>query len=364
MGLRQTCLFQETGPPPTESRLDCWSSKERLTSAIGNEQFLPHDETLKVMSIPIYEESKIRILLTGARGMLGSSIATRLSADPDVELIPWSRETGDLRDAPRVEAEFVRLRPDLVIHCAAKVGGIHANIAEPYTYLSDNLLLDQSVTQASLAAGVKEFLYIGSSCMYPRDYRQPLVESDILGGPLEPTNEGYAVSKIAGSLAMAYASKQFSVDYRTIVASNLYGPGDNFAVESSHLVAATLRKAHFAKQNGDSMIEIWGDGKARREFTYVGDVANWICENLREIPNLPSIMNLGFGSDFSVSDYYKFAAEVVGFTGGFSFDTSKPTGMAQKLMDSTTAREDFRWTPTTHPLDGMRLTYQDYRDRQ
>jgi GDP-L-fucose synthase len=296
--------------------------------------------------------------------MLGSSIATRLSSASGVELLPWYRETGDLRDAHRVKTEFARLKPDLVIHCAAKVGGIHANIAEPYTYLSDNLMLDQSVTQASLAADVKQFLYIGSSCMYPRDYRQPLVEGDILGGPLEPTNEGYALSKISGSLAMAYASKQFSVDYRTIVASNLYGPGDNFAVESSHLVAAALRKAHFAKIKGDSTIEIWGDGKARREFTYVGDVANWICENLREIPNFPSVMNLGFGSDFSVSDYYKFAAEAVGFTGGFSFDNSKPTGMAQKLMDSTIARDNFRWTPTTHPLDGMKLTYEDYKDKQ
>ncbi len=302
----------------------------------------------------------IKILVTGAGGMLGRSLVKELELNGAYEVIPWTRKVGDLRDAAVVNAGFKNYSPDIVVHCAAKVGGIQANIAEPYSYLIENLKLDDTVRHASIHAGVRQMIYLGSSCMYPANFRQPLKETDVLAAPLESTNEGYALAKIVGSRSMTYASTQFDLDYKTVIASNLYGPGDNFDPLSSHLVAAALRKAHEAKSTGSSDLEIWGDGHARREFTYVADLANWLSDSMPEIGSLPDTLNVGVGEDFSVREYYEHAAKVVDFQGNLVFDTSKPAGMKQKLMDSTIARRDYRWAPRTTLEIGLRETYEYY----
>ncbi len=276
---------------------------------------------------------------------------------PDDEVIGLSRAEVDLRDRAATLSLLEQLAPDAVIHCAAIVGGIGANVAHPVQFLTDNLQLDTSVIGGSMAVGVEKFVYIGSSCMYPRDYRQPLVESDMLAAPLEPTNEGYAIAKIAGSKLCEYVSREFGFTYKTIVPSNLYGPKDDYDAGKSHLVAAAISKMHRAKAAGDPTVEIWGDGTARREFTYVEDVADWLVRNIESIGEWPSMMNVGRGSDDSVTELYEIARKVVGYDGAFVYDTSKPTGMHQKLMDSTVAKS-FGWAPTTTMSAGMTRAYE------
>ncbi|PWB96062.1 GDP-L-fucose synthase family protein [Salinibacterium hongtaonis] len=302
----------------------------------------------------------MKIAVTGARGMLGSSIVQKWAElRPEDEVVGISRQDVDLRDARATEALISELQPDALIHCAAQVGGIAANVANPSGFLSNNLQLDQSVIGGARSAGVDQFIYIGSSCMYPRDYRQPLVETDILAAPLEPTNEGYAIAKIAGAKQCEYLSREFGVSYKTIIPSNLYGPNDDYDTGHSHLVAAAISKLHAAKVAAADSVEIWGDGSARREFTYVDDLGDWLVRNFEEQWSWPSLMNVGCGYDHSVLELYEFARDVVGFDGGFTFDTSKPAGMFQKLMDSSIAR-GHGWDPQTTIETGMAISYERY----
>lgn len=294
--------------------------------------------------------------------MLARSIAdawTR-TGRPD-ELIAVTRADGDLRDAQAVRRVIADVRPDAVLHAAARVGGIAANIADPAGFLMDNLRLDSNVLTASLEASVERFVYFGSSCMYPKDYRQPLVESDVLAAPLEPTNEGYAISKIAAARFCGYVASQFGHAYRVIIPSNLYGPHDDFDLGKGHLVAASIAKAHAAKTNGASTIDVWGDGTARREFTYVGDLAGWLVENLDGLAAWPSLMNVGKGEDHNILDYYRAALAAVDYDCELVTDASKPAGMHQKLMDSSVAAT-FGWAPTTSLEEGMRASYAAYLD--
>lgn len=289
--------------------------------------------------------------------MLGTAIRSQWAKlRPQDEVIGITRKDADLRDREATLAVLERIKPDVVIHCAATVGGIAANVAHPTAFLSDNLLLDTAVVGGSKTVGVEKFIYIGSSCMYPRDYRQPLVESDMLAAPLEPTNEGYAIAKIAGSKLCEYISGEFGLTYKTIIPSNLYGPNDDYNSGKSHLVAAALSKVHNAKVAGDSTVEIWGDGTARREFTYVEDLAEWIVREFDNMSEWPSMMNVGYGDDHSVNEFYDYAKKVVGYEGDFVHDTSKPAGMHQKLMDSSVAKAH-GWNPTTTPEDGMARAY-------
>ncbi|AWB95911.1 GDP-fucose synthetase [Agromyces badenianii] len=304
----------------------------------------------------------MRVLLTGGNGMLARSIAdawTRIGRQD--ELIPVTRADGDLRDAEAVRRIMADVRPDAVIHAAARVGGIAANMADPAGFLMDNLRLDSNVLSASLDSSVERFVYFGSSCMYPKDYRQPLVESDVLAAPLEPTNEGYAISKIAAARFCEYVSSQFGHAYRVIIPSNLYGPNDDFDLQRGHLVAASIAKAHAAKTSGASSIDVWGDGTARREFTYVGDLAGWLVENLDRLAEWPALMNVGKGEDHSILDYYRAALTAVDYECELVTDPSKPAGMHQKLMDSSVAAT-FGWTPTTSLEDGMTASYDAYLD--
>ena len=302
----------------------------------------------------------MRVLLTGGNGMLAKAIAQAWDdAGREEDLVPVTRADADLRDQAAVRGLVASIQPDLVIHAAAKVGGIAANIADPTGFLMDNLQIDSNLLSASMDAGIRRFLYFGSSCMYPKDYRQPLVESDVLAAPLEPTNEGYALSKITSARYCEYVARQFGHDYRVIIPSNLYGPGDDFSLGRGHLVAATIAKAHAAKASGAASIEVWGDGTARREFTYVGDLAAWIVDGLDSMSQWPTLMNVGKGDDHSVLDYYEAALEVVGYECDLITDPSKPAGMKQKLMDSSLAA-GFGWRPSTDLRDGMRRSYDAY----
>lgn len=299
----------------------------------------------------------MKVLLTGGTGMLARNISeewTKIGSPH--ELVTIGRSTVDLRDRAATLSYIKELAPDKIIHAAARVGGISANMADPSGFLMDNLLLDTSLLSSARECGVRDFLYIGSSCMYPRNYRQPLVETDLLAAPLEPTNEGYALSKITAAKFCEFASSQFGLNYKVIVPSNLYGRHDHYNSSASHLVAAALSKAHAAKVDGSGEVIVWGTGNVRREFTYVADLAKWIVASVDSISEWPSLMNVGLGTDNTVREIYETALQVVGFNGSLTYDTSKPEGMQQKLMDSSLAH-NFGWNPTTSLFDGMTKSY-------
>lgn len=302
----------------------------------------------------------MRVLLTGGRGMLGSAIRHEIEhLRGDVDLRVITRAAVDLRDAAATRAVIEEIKPDAIVHTAARVGGIAANMADPTGFLLDNLLVDTSVLSAAIDRRVPELLYFGSSCMYPRDFRQPLVESDILAAPLEATNEGYALAKISASRLCQFASEQHGLAFRTIIPSNLYGPHDDFSLNRGHLVAAAIAKTHAAKVTGSPFVDVWGDGTARREFTYVQDLARWITGLLGGLGSLPPLLNAGCGYDRSVREFYEVARQVVGYDGELRFDTSRPAGMHQKLMDSALART-FGWAPETTLVVGMSEAHAHY----
>ena len=216
---------------------------------------------------------------------------------------------------------------------------------------------------SALDAGVQHLVYIGSSCMYPKDSETRLKETDLLTAPLEPTNEGYALAKISGAKFCEYCSRQFGVDYKTLIPCNLYGPGDHFGPVSSHLIAAIIYKIHNAKAKGEDTVTIWGDGSARREFLYVEDLGDFIHNCLDFIDKLPGYLNVGYGKDYSVLEYYTVAAEVMGWEGEFVYDPSRPTGMAVKLLESSRAYA-YGWNPKTAPAEGILKTYEYYLSRE
>ncbi len=293
--------------------------------------------------------------------MLGSSlIKSFFSSTSGFEVVGLSRSEIDLSLSKAVMEKLNYYQPDLLIHTAAKVGGIQANINEPVGFLAQNLEIDRNVILGSLSAGISKLIYFGSSCMYPRDFRQPLQESDILKGSLEPTNEGYALAKIVGAKLCEYASLTQGVYYRTIIPSNLYGPGDKFDPTSSHLLASVIRKVHEAKVTGSKAIEVWGTGNARREFTYVEDLGNWLVSTVTEINEFPQYLNLGLGKDYSVDEFYTTALGVIGVDAELKHDLSKPDGMNSKLMDSSLARRTVSWNPMTDIVEGIDKTYQWY----
>lgn len=292
--------------------------------------------------------------------MLGSSIAERWAVQrPGDELIAMSRADVDLRDKAATARYVTDSAPDAIIHAAAVVGGIAAKIATPTPYLLDNLLVDTSVLSAAIDARVPELLYIGSAAIYPEHYRQPFIETDVLAAPLEPANEGYAIAKIAAAKLCQYASAQFGYRYRVAVPSNLYGPNDDYSASHGHLIAATIAKVHEAATSGESTVLIWGDGTARREFTFSTDLASWLVTQVGRLEQWPALLNLGVGADRSITEYYEVARDVIGFTGGFEYDTSKPAGMHQRILDSSAARM-LGWNPTTTLDEGMAIVYRSY----
>jgi GDP-L-fucose synthase len=302
----------------------------------------------------------MRILLTGSRGMLGSSIKKHLN-DSKFDLLTPTSADLDLLDAEDVHDYIKTQKPDAVIHAAARVGGIQANIDSPYEFLTENIRMDSNLLSASLEYKVPNFLYMASSCMYPRETFQPMKESQILTGALEPTNEGYALAKLVATKTVELASNQYGLNWRSLILSNLFGPGDHFNSDKSHLLAAIITKVEAAKRTNASEITMWGTGNVRREFTYVEDVADFIATKIFSLKDLPAALNIGLGQDYSVLEYYQMVAQYAGYAGKITADASKPEGIRQKLMNIEVAQK-LGWNPTTNMTDAIAKTYDWYID--
>jgi len=297
----------------------------------------------------------LKVLLTGASGFLGSWLSDDFEGAGH-EVYGPSRIKANLLSKSDVVREIKNFNPDCVVHAAGLVGGIQANIKNNYGFMLDNLQIGLNVVSAALECQVPKLVNFSSSCVYPPNSPQPFKESEILTGALESTNEGYAMAKLSVQKLVDFGARQFGVQFKTLIPSNLYGPRDNFNPESSHLLAAILYKIRNAKLNNHELIEVWGDGSARREFTYVGDLSRWVAtEGLDKLASLPPELNVGCGYDYSVAEYYKAASEVLSYEGSFRFDPNKPSGMQQKLMDSSVAK-NFGWNPMTDLHEGIRLT--------
>ena len=303
---------------------------------------------------------KTRIFLTGGGGMVGRNFLEH-PAIGDFEVLAPRRAELDLLDFKAVETYVRARRPDIVVHAAGLVGGIQANIAEPVRFLLENLDMGRNVVWAARSAGVKRLLNLGSACMYPRDAANPLREDMVLKGELEPTNEGYALAKVVAARLCAYILREDpAYAYKTLIPCNIYGRFDTFDPARSHMVPAIIHKMQAAKLAGANSVEIWGDGAARREFMYAGDLADCMLESVRRFETLPENMNVGVGVDARIDDYYKTIADIVGFTGRFEHDLTKPAGMAQKLV-STEKAQAWGWRAKTSLRDGVAKTYDYYR---
>lgn len=306
---------------------------------------------------PIYEYGTKKIWVTGHRGMVGSAIVRRLQAE-GIEPLVAGREIVDLVDQASVRAFYAREKPEVVIVAAAKVGGIHANDTYPADFLYENLAIASNVIEGAHRADVEKLLFLGSSCIYPRLAPQPISEDALLTGPLEPTNEWYAIAKIAGiKLCQAYR-KQHGRDFISCQPTNLYGPGDNFDLATSHVLPALLRKAHEAKVSGARTMTVWGTGTPRREFLHVDDLAAASLHLLSHYSGLEPI-NVGCGEDLSIAQVARLIAGTVGFDGDLIFDATKPDGAPRKLLDIRRLAA-LGWRPTVALPDGLETYYRDF----
>ena len=305
-------------------------------------------------------DSKARVYVAGHRGMVGSAIVRALRAAGFDNILMRSSAELDLRRQAQVEDFFERERPDYVFLAAARVGGIVANDTYPADFLYDNLAIESNIIQAAHLAGVRKLLFLGSTCIYPKLAPQPLKEAYLLSGPLEPTNEWYAVAKIAGiKLCQAYR-RQHGDDFISAMPTNLYGPEDNFDLERSHVVPAMLRKMHDARERGDVSVPLWGTGRPKREFLHVDDLADALLF-LMEHYSGEEHVNVGVGEDLSIRELAEMVARVVGYRGELAFDTSKPDGTPRKLVD--TARINaLGWRARIGLEEGLRDTYRWYLD--
>lgn len=305
----------------------------------------------------------MKILLTGGRGMVGRNILEQ-AEKRGAEVHAPTSEVLDLTNAAKT-AEFVQsLQPSIIFHAAGRVGGIQANIREPVRFLTENWSMGESVIRAARAAGVKRLINLGSSCMYPRGHMDPLKEEMVLGGPLEPTNEGYAIAKCAVARLCDYVSRENGeYQYKTLIPCNLYGRFDKFDPVVSHMIPAVIHKLHSAKESGAKAVDIWGDGNARREFMFAEDLAEAIFFALDHFEALPALTNIGLGYDYTINEYYAAAAEVIGFKGKFVHDLAKPVGMVRKLLD-VTRQTELGWVPRTKLHDGIRKTYDYYLSKE
>lgn len=313
------------------------------------------------MPKPLYDLTNKKVFVAGHRGMVGSAIVRRLASEGCSVLVA-TRETLDLRDQSAVRSWFAAEQPDTVLLAAAKVGGILANDSFPADFLYDNLMIEANIIEAAHQVGVEKLLFLGSSCIYPKLAPQPITEDALLSGPLEPTNEWYAIAKIAGiKLAQAYR-RQHGHDYISAMPTNLYGPGDNFDLKSSHVLPALIRKTHEAKYNRSASVEIWGTGTPRREFLHVDDLAD-ACVFLLKHYSDAGHVNVGFGDDLTIFELARMVASAVGFDGEIHCDSSKPDGTPRKLMDSTRLAA-LGWTPTIPLEQGIADTYRWYLDQE
>lgn len=304
------------------------------------------------------------VYVAGHRGMVGSAIVRQLEARGEKPLTRVHAEL-DLTDQHAVREFFQTERPDAVILAAAKVGGIHANNSYPAEFIYENLMMECNVIHQAFQAGVNKLLFLGSSCIYPRAVTQPMSEEALLTGVLEPTNEPYAIAKIAGIKLCESYNRQYGTDYRSVMPTNLYGPGDNFHPENSHVLPALIRRFHEAVETGQDEVVIWGTGTPRREFLHVDDMAeaSLFVMDLDEnsyranVQPMLSHINVGCGEDVAIAELAEIISEIVGFKGKISFDTSKPDGTPRKLME-VRRLTDMGWTARTHLRDGIAQTYQ------
>jgi GDP-L-fucose synthase len=302
----------------------------------------------------IFELKGQKIWIAGHRGMVGAAVVRRLATEP-CTVLTADRTTLDLTRQADVEGWMQANRPDAIVLAAAKVGGILANDTRPAEFIHDNLVMETNIIHAAHKAGVKKLLFLGSSCVYPKLCPQPIKEEYLLTGPLEPTNEWYAIAKIAGiKLAQAYR-RQYGCDYISAMPTNLYGPGDNFDLTSSHVLPALLIKAHRAKLEGAASMELWGSGTPRREFLHVDDLADALVFLLRTYSAAEPI-NVGVGNDLTIRELAETIQRVVGFKGELKFDATKPDGTPRKLLD-VSRMSKLGWTAKTMLEPGIRSTY-------
>ncbi|PDT83352.1 GDP-fucose synthetase [Bradyrhizobium sp. Y36] len=301
------------------------------------------------------------VYVAGHRGMVGSALVRRLARE-DVKLLTVDRREVDLRNQAAVFGWFAQMRPQVVFLAAAKVGGIVANDTLRAEFIYDNIAIAANLIQAAHLNGVKKLMFLGSSCIYPKLAEQPLREDSMLTGPLEPTNEPYAIAKIAGiKMAEAYRS-QYGCDFISVMPTNLYGPGDNYHPEFSHVVAALIRRFHEAKVAGAGSVTVWGTGTPRREFLYVDDMAD-ACVHLMKTYSSAELVNVGTGEDITIGDFARVVAGVVDYRGEINFDTSRPDGTPRKLLD-VSRLANLGWRAQTSLEDGIRRAYTAYLAEQ
>jgi len=306
-------------------------------------------------------DKNANILVTGGSGMIGKTLVARLNAEGFKNISLPSSSELDLRSQNDVETYFSRKKMDYVFHLAAKVGGIAANIASPVDFLYDNLLIQSNVLHAAYKNKVKKLLFLGSSCIYPRECPQPMVEESLLTGRLEPTNEGYALAKITGLKLCEYLNKQHNTNFICLMPCNIYGPNDHFGAENSHVMSALISRFHKAKLDNSSHIDVWGTGNARREFLYTEDIVDAMMFFMErfEAKNLPSFINIGSGSDISIKDLAYLIKDSMGYNGEIRFDSSKPDGMPKKLLDTSKA-ELLGWKSKVRIDNGIKKTVSWY----
>jgi GDP-L-fucose synthase len=302
-----------------------------------------------------------RIFVAGHQGMVGAAVVRRLRDAGYDNLVLRSHQQLNLENQQEVQEFFREARPDVVVLAAAKVGGIHANHTFPADFIYRNLMIQCNTIHGAHVAGVRKLLFLGSSCIYPKLAPQPLVESALLTGPLEPTNEAYAIAKIAGVKMCSAYNRQYGTNFISLMPTNLYGPGDNFSSENSHVLPALIRKMHEARSAGTESVVVWGTGTPRREFLYVDDLAEaclFVLENL-DVADAGEIINVGTGEDLTIAELATLVAEVIGFKGRLSFDHSRPDGTPRKLLDVSRLKAA-GWQAKTPLREGIAMAYADF----
>lgn len=319
------------------------------------------------------KKSRPKIYVAGHNGMVGSAIVRKLQKEDKYEILTRSRSELDLTNQKEVLEYFLEEKPDQVYIAAAKVGGIHANDTFPAEFIYENLMIESNIIHSSWKSNVNKLLFLGSSCIYPKLIDQPMKEHSLLTNSLEPTNEPYAISKIAGIKLCESYNRQYGTDYRSVMPTNLYGPGDNYHVENSHVIPALIRKFHEAKLNNIQEVKIWGSGNPYREFLYVDDLAE-ACSHImrldvsdykRNTQPMLSHLNIGSGTDIKISELANIISKIVNYKGRISYDKSKPDGAPRKLLDSTLVNK-LGWTPKIGLEEGLQRTYinftEEFRD--
>lgn len=308
--------------------------------------------------MPNVMNSQSRILVTGASGMVGRSLVNRLRRDGYSNLLTPSSRELDLRDQAAVDRYFGAHTIDAVFHLAGHIGGIGASVTYPVEFLYENMMISLQAIDAARRAGVGKLLYLSSSCVYPRDCPQPMKEDDILTGAFEPTNEGYAIAKVAAMKLCEYSNRQYGTNFINLMPCNLYGYGDHFEPEKSHVVSALIYKFHEAKRRNLPSVEVWGTGTTRRELLFVDDLADAMVffMNNRDASEVGSFVNIGLGEDIAIRDLAAAIRDIVGFGGEIVFDAGKPDGMPRKLMDVSKAAQ-LGWRAKIKISEGLKLTY-------